>query len=283
MRAEALTGPVLDHGEGPVYSPRCAGPRMVDMLAGDICELQPSGHLLRHHVGAVAAMLRPRTGPGHVIAGERGLLLTEHDRLTAPTTPALDLVSDPAARLNEGGCDPDGNLYIGSMAYDQHAGGGKLWRCDPEGRATVVLDDVSISNGIGWSPDRTVAYYVDTPTSRIDVFDWSTSEGLTNPRTFATVDGPGQPDGLTVDSEGGVWVALFGGSAVLRYLPSGRLDDVVELPTSQVTAVTFTGDQLDQLLITTSRYGMETHPEPEAGALFTAQPHIRGLPCPTYG
>lgn len=282
MQAEQLTEPIADHGEGPVYSPRWHGVRWVDMLAGDILELRPEGSVGRQHVGSVAAMIRPRRDGGHVIAGERGLLLSDDDRLDAPVRALPEVWSEKTVRLNEGGCDPAGNLYVGSMAYDAHPGGGRLYCFGPDGSPHEILTSVTISNGLEWSPDGNLAYYVDTPTGRVDVFDWSPETDLTHGRPFATVEGRGAPDGLTVDADGGVWVALYGGSAVHRYTPAGHLDEVVELPVSQVTAVTFAGVGLDQLIITTSRQSKGDAAEPPAGALFRATPGVRGLPVRPY-
>lgn len=282
MRADQLTEPIVDHGEGPVYSARWSGPRWVDLLAGDILQLGPDGTTARQHVGSVAAMIRPRRGGGHVIAGERGLLLADDDALDAPVR-ALPEVWDTAGskgagvRMNEGGCDPAGNLYLGSMAYDGREGGGTLYRFGPDLAPVVAVPEVTISNGLEWSPDETLAYYVDTRTGRIDVFDWDAEGGLRNRRPLVEVDGEGGPDGLTVDAEGGVWVALYGGWAVRRYTPQGRLDEVIEVPARQVTAVTFAGPALDQLIITTSRHGLGDDAGP-AGALFGARPGIRGRP-----
>lgn len=282
MQAEALTGPVVEHGEGPVYSPRWSGPRFVDMMAGDILELGPDGALSRHHVGSVAAMIRPRRGGGHVILGERGLLLADEDELWSAVHALPEVWGEDSVRMNEGGCDPAGLLYAGSMAYDQREGGAKLYRFNLDGEPEVVLDAVTVSNGLGWSPNGTLAYYNDTPTGEISVFDWTADTGLANRRTFAKIAAGGRPDGLTVDAQGGVWVALFGGSAVQRYTPNGKLDEVVELPTSQVTALTFAGEDLDQLVITTSKQGMGDSPEPMAGALFVTVPGVRGLPVLEY-
>jgi sugar lactone lactonase YvrE len=276
MQAEQLTDPIVDHGEGPVYSARWAGPRWVDMMAGDILELRADSSVARQHVGTVAAVIRPRRGGGHVIAGERGLLLADDDALDAPVRALPEVWTESDVRMNEGGCDPAGNLYVGSMAYDGRDGGGRLYRFGPDLAPTVVLPAVSTSNGLEWSPDDSLAYYVDTPTERIDVFDWDESGGLQRRRPFVTIEADGMPDGLTVDAEGGVWVALWNGSAVHRYTPAGRLDEVIELPAQRVTAVTFAGPELDQLIITTSRHGLEAGDQPLAGALFRASPGVTG-------
>lgn len=283
MHADQLTDPIVDHGEGPVFSDRWAGPRWVDMLAGDILELAPDGSTARHHVGTVAAVIRPRRGGGHVVAGERGLLLADDDALDAPVRALPEIwagaeVRSEGVRMNEGGCDPAGNLYLGSMAYDGRDGGGNLYRFGPDLAPEVAVPEVTISNGLEWSPDDALAYYVDTRTGRIDVFDWDAEGGLRNRRPFVEIDGEGGPDGLTVDAEGGVWVALYGGWAVRRYTPQGRLDAVIEVPARQVTAVTFAGPELDQLIITTSRHGLPEDDTGPAGSLFGARPGIRGRP-----
>src|SRR5690606_13817911 len=152
MRAEQLTDPIVDHGEGPVYSTRWAGPRWVDMMAGDVLELGPDGTPARQHVSRVAAVIRPRRGGGHVIAGERGLLLADADELTAPVRALPEVWDEPGVRMNEGGCDPAGTLYLGSMAYDGRQGGGTLYRFDADLTVSVALPEVTISNGLDWSP-----------------------------------------------------------------------------------------------------------------------------------
>jgi sugar lactone lactonase YvrE len=275
VRAEQVTGPVAYHGEGPVWSDRWGGLRWVDMLAGDVLSLDGDGTVHRRPVGDVAAALRPRRRGGAVVAVERGFALEDADG----TLTLLDPVwTDPGVRMNEGGCDPDGRFWCGSMAYDRRPGAAALYRLDPDGSAHRVLGGVTISNGLEWSPDGTLAYYDDTATHRVDVFDYETSSGLTGRRPFVELDESAHPDGLTVDADGGVWVALNGSGVVHRYRPDGVLDEVVELPTAQVTACTFGGSALDQLFITTSREGMPPDADPVAGSLFRADVGIAGLP-----
>lgn len=275
-KAEQITDPVANHAEGPVWSPSWGGLRWVDMLAGDVLSLDAAGGVGRRHVGEIAAAVRPRTSGGAVLGVERGFALEEPDGTLRRLG---ELWTDASVRMNEGGCDPNGRFYCGSMDYDAAAGRGSLYRLDPEGTATVVLRDVTISNGLEWTPDGSLAYYVDTPTCRIDVFDDDAERGLTGRRPFVEVVAPsGRPDGLTVDAEGGVWVALYGGSAVHRYTPDGRLDLVVDLPVRQITACTFGGPELDRLYITTSHDGLPADEDPTAGALYAYDPGVRGLP-----
>ncbi len=275
MQAERLTDSVAYHGEGPVWSPRWGGLRWVDMLAGDVLSLAAGGAVERRHVGSICAAVRPRRQGGAVLGLERGFALEEPDG----TLTVLDeLWTDEGVRMNEGGCDPDGRFYCGSMAYDKRPGGGALYRLDPDRSVRVVLGEVTISNGLDWSPDGSLAYYNDTDTFRVDVFEYDRDAGLTGRRPFAET-GAARPDGLTVDAEGGVWVALSNGGAVRRYTPEGALDEVVELPVTKVTACTFGGPKLDELFITTSREGLDPGDEPLAGSLFRAAVGVEGLPA----
>jgi sugar lactone lactonase YvrE len=275
VQVEQVTGPVVHHGEGPVWWPGRGGLRWVDMLSGDVLRLADDGTVARVHVGDVAAVVRPRRGGGAVLAVERGFALEEPDG----TLTVLDPVwTGDGVRMNEGGCDPDGRFWCGSMAYDQAPGAASMYRLDPDGTVTTVFGDVTVSNGLEWSPDGSLAYYADTATHRIDVFDYDRDAGLTGRRPFVTLADGDNPDGLTVDAEGGVWVALFGGGAVHRYDARGRREAVIDVPTAQVTACTLGGPRLDQLFVTTSRQGMGPDDDPLAGSLFRVDAGVRGLP-----
>jgi sugar lactone lactonase YvrE len=276
MRVEQLTGPVAYHAEGPVWSARWGGLRWVDMLAGDVLSLAADGSVERRRVGAVAAALRPRRDGGAVIGVERGFVLEAKD---GSLSPVIEAWTDPAARMNDGGCDPDGRFYCGSMAYDRRPGGGGLYRLDADMTVHRVVEGVTISNGLDWSPGGSSAYYTDTETSRVDIFDYARDTGLTNRRPFAQVDpADGRPDGLTVDAEGGVWVALNGGGVIRRYASDGTLDQVVETPTPHVTACAFGGTELSTLFITTSRERVEDAGDSIAGALLACEPGGTGRP-----
>ena len=262
-----------------MWSQSWGGLRWVDMLAGDVLSLTPDGGIERRHVGEVAAALRPRRGGGAVLGVERGFALESADGLT--TLPPL--WSDTGIRMNEGGCDPHGRFYCGSMAYDKRPGAGTLYRLDPDGSTHVVLDRVTVSNGLEWSPDGSLVYYNDTDTYQTDVFDYDREQGLTDRRPFAVMDDAARPDGLTVDSEGGVWVALSNRGSVRRYSPDGTLDEVIEVPVPKVTACTFGGPNLDHLFMTTSREGVDPEMDSRAGSLFVAQVGVRGMRAREFG
>jgi sugar lactone lactonase YvrE len=273
VRAEQLTGPVAHHGEGPVWSPSWGGLRWVDMVAGDVLSLAGDGGVSRRHVSDVVAALRPRRGGGAVLAVERGFALEDADGALTVLDPVW---ADEGVRMNEGGCDPDGRFWCGSMAYDQRPGAAAMYRLDPDGSVHTAFEGLTVSNGLEWSPDGTLAYHNDTATYSIAVYDYDRAEGLTGRRVFAKLEN--RPDGLTVDAEGGVWVALSDGGAVRRYAPDGRLDAVIDLPVRKVTACAFGGARLDELFVTTSREGLDPGDDSPSGALFHTVPGVTGLP-----
>ncbi|SDS13673.1 SMP-30/gluconolactonase/LRE family protein [Microlunatus soli] len=275
ITAEQLSAPCTAHGEGPLWDP--AGDRLllVDMIVGDIVTVDRAGHHNRTHVADVAACLRHRSRGGYILATERGFV-TLDDQLR-PTGPEIAAFTDTKIRMNDGGCDPQGRFYCGSMAYDETTGAGSLYRLDTDGSVAPVLDDVTISNGLQWTADGRRALYNDTPTGQVTVFDFDDDHGtFGDPRRFVAVDGPGAPDGMAIDTEDGIWVALWGGSAVRRYSSDGRLTAVIDLPVSNVTACTFGGPDLRTLYITTSRQGLADGEQPEAGAVFVAEPGFTG-------
>lgn len=284
---EQVTDPLASHGEGPVWHEPWGGLRWLDMFVGDMLSLDTAtGKVRRHNVGPVVAALRPRVGGGAVFALERSFALIDSTGLEngSPVTSLGEVWADTSVRFNDGGCDPDGRFYCGSMSVDAAPGRGSLHRLDIDGNVTTTLTGVGASNGLAWSPDGATAYYVDTLTHNIDAFDYDPAHGLSGRHTIARVDAEdGSPDGLTVDAEGYVWVALWGGSTVRRYAPDGRLDGALELPVTQVTACTFGGRGLDVLYVTTSQQRIDTASQPEAGALFSARIGVVGLPALPYG
>ena len=276
--AEQLTGPDAVHAEGPVWSAEWGGLRWVDMLAGDVLHLDGfTGQIRRWPVGKIAAALRPRSSGGAIIATERDFVLA--DRIDGPVRLVAEGIAGPGIRFNDGGCSPDGDFFCGTMAYDETSGAGALYRISATDLGVEkILGDLTISNGLAWTADGTLAYYVDTPTGRIDVFDYDSTIGLSDRRPFVTVDpGDGYPDGLTVDADGGVWVALWNGHAVRHYDVEGTLADVIDVLPSQVTACTFGGPDLTDLFITTSATGAGAA-EKSAGALYHHKTDVRGIP-----
>lgn len=266
---------MTEHGEGPCWWPGWGGLRWVDLTRGDILSLTPDGEVARTHVSEVAAVVRPRAGGGAVVGVERGVALFDEHWVEQGR---LEIWSDPGIRMNEGGVAPDGSFYCGSMAYDQAPRAASLYRLTADLTVRTVLPGVTVSNGIDWSPDGSLAYYNDTETGAVSVFDWDPTTDLSGRRVLATIPDEGRPDGLVVDTEGGVWTAIVNRGQVHRYRPDGRLDEIIELPVQKVTACTFGDDDLGTLYITTSREGLAPHEEPESGSLYRVRPGVHGLP-----
>ncbi|MET9778413.1 SMP-30/gluconolactonase/LRE family protein [Streptomyces sp. NPDC006367] len=274
VRAEA------ELGEGPTWDADAGRLIWVDILGCRVHTYDPvSGRrtvrTTEQHVGAA----KPRAGGGLVLNLRDGIGVTDPDGAFR----LLHHAPVPGRRANDAAVAPDGSLWAGTMRYDEAPGGGTLLRLTGDGTATTVLDDVAVSNGTGWSPDGRLMYYIDSPTRRIDVLDHDAGSGrVTGRRPFVTVEeDAGLPDGLTVDAEGGVWVALWGGAAVRRYAPDGTLDRVIGLPVPLVTACAFGGAGLTDLYITTARTGL-TAPHPLAGSVLVVPGAGRGLRQPAF-
>ncbi|WP_409234237.1 SMP-30/gluconolactonase/LRE family protein [Streptomyces sp. PA5.6] len=273
VRAEASLG------EGPTWDAAAGRLIWVDILGSRVHTYAPGDGrrtvmATEQHIGAA----KPRAGGGLVVNLRDGIGL--YGPGGAPFT---WLVRDPVPgrRGNDAAVAPDGALWAGTMRYDEAPGGGSLLRVAPDGTVTEAAADVAVSNGTGWSPDGRLMYYVDSPTRRVDVLDFDGRRAV-NLRPFAHVEeGAGFPDGLAVDAEGCVWVALWDGAAVRRYTPDGRLDRTVELPVRRPTACAFGGRDLRDLYITTARTGLD-RPHPLSGSLLVVPDAGRGLPSTPF-
>jgi sugar lactone lactonase YvrE len=169
----------------------------------------------------------------------------------------------PRMRTNDGACDAAGRFWIGTMALDESPSAGALYRYDPDGALHTMLSDVTLSNGLGWDPAGRLMYYIDSPTQRVDALDFDVASGdVENRRPFAVIpDTDGIPDGLAVDDDGGIWVALYGGGRVLRLDPDGVVSGQVEVPVPRATACCFAGNRL----FVTAREGLFALDVPYSG------------------
>jgi sugar lactone lactonase YvrE len=267
-------------GEGPVWHAEQLW--WVDIERGEIHALDPAGGgarrwTLPHRVGFVV----PRDGGGFVIGTERGLAVWDHEEggLTWIANPEQD---KPGNRFNDAKCDPRGRLWAGTMAMDESAEQGALYRADARG-VKRMLERVSISNGLAWSPDGATMYYVDSPTRRVDAFDYRDGE-ISNRRTVITLD-DGFPDGMCADADGNLWVALWGGWGVACHDPctGGRIAKIA-LPVEAVTSCCF--GEGDALFITTASRDLDAAGrgrQPLAGGVFRAHVGVGGMPVALFG
>ena len=276
--------PANELGEGPIWLADRSELVWVDIQRGQVHLADPlTGRARTLELGERVGALAPTTAGGLVVATATGFVHLDPDtgriRRLANFEPA-----DPTVRMNDGKADPWGSFWAGTMGLDKRPGAGNLYRLDPDLQLTLVQPDVTISNGLDWTDDRATMYFVDTPTQRIDQF--TVADGgrdIADRRPFVHLPREqGTPDGLTVDAEGRVWLAIWGGSAVRCFSPSGELEAIIRLPTTHVTSCTFGGPNLDDLYITSAQSELTAEQlaaEPLAGRVFHCRPGATGRPA----
>jgi len=275
-------------GEGPIWDAASSRVLWVDILQGRVHRFDPvSGHDEIREIGRPVGAVTPSRDGSIVLATTRGFERLEWE--TGRVSTIAEVEADrPGNRMNDGACDPAGRFWAGTMALDESGSSGALYRLDPDGRVSKMVGDISISNGIAWSADERVMYYVDSPTQRVDVFDYDLATGaIANRRTLVRIAPEhGFPDGLVLDADGYIWVALWAGSALHRYAPDGTLDRVVALPASYPTKCAFGGASLDELYITSATIGLRRAGKPVQapdGGLLRIRPGVRGAAPYVYG
>jgi len=269
-----VDAPVCTLGEGPVWDSRDQSLYWVDIPESRVHQIAADGSLSSWDTGQPVGTVVPRASGGLAVAVRDGFMAL--DPVSGTLTTLAEVERDqPGNRMNDGACDRAGRFYAGTMAFDETPEAGALYRLDPDLGVTRLLTGVGISNGIGWSPDERLMYYIDSQVHRVDVFDYDPATGqIDGRRPFAEVGGGGVvPDGLTVDADGGVWVAVWGGYAVLHHDPAGNVIEAVDLPAERVSSCVFGGPDLDRLYITTA-----AGPGESAGALFVCEPGVTGQP-----
>jgi sugar lactone lactonase YvrE len=269
--------PYAELGEGPHWDIDSQSLFWVDIPAGLVHRMDASGAHTSWDVGMPVGAVVPRTSGGLCVAAGNGFYALDVD--TGAVSQIAAAPGLPATRMNDGACDRAGRFYAGSMDHDEAPGRGSFYRLDVDHTVTELFDGVGISNGVGWSPDHRLMYYIDSLAYRVDVMDYDVETGAVGERRPFARLGSGEvvPDGLAVDAEGGVWAAVWGGSVIQRYDADGRLTAVVRLPAAYVTSCAFGGPELDQLYITTA-----AGPGRSAGALFTCPAGVQGLPAFGY-
>lgn len=274
-------------GEAPLWHPGENRLYWVDILHPAIHRFDPVTGVneSREPGKLVSAVLAGQDGTLRV-ASQDGIERLEFSdcTLTPLVSPENGLVQN---RLNDAKVGPDGSIWVGSMRLDASKPSGALYKIAADGTVTRKVSSITVANGMDWSPDRSVFYFVDTVPGHILAFDFdATSGALANRRIFAAVsESEGRPDGLCVDAEGGVWCAIWDGWRVNRYAPDGALESVLDLPVPRPTSVAFGGDDLARLFITTARTRLPASvlgDAPLSGGLFSCAPGTRGLPPESY-
>jgi sugar lactone lactonase YvrE len=271
--------------ESPVWDDRLRRLLWVDVHAKTVYRLESDGTVAALWAGEAPVGFVNLADEDRLVAGAGDRVILIDRRGDTDVWRCDELVQ--GGRFNDAKCDSAGRLWAGTMAQDETPGAGALYRISADsGSATIevqrVLSKVTVSNGMGWSPDGETMYYVDSPTGRVDAFTFRGRTGdVEQRRPFVNIPvEEGEPDGLTVDSEGCVWVAVWGGWEVRRFTPHGELDSVVRLPVQYPTSCTLGGTDLRDLYITTSSFRVdpsERSKQPLAGGIFSARAPVSGM------
>lgn len=270
-------------GEGALWDAKKQCLWWVDILSGRLHTHDPesqSNH--RHEIGQMVGTVVACRSGGLMLAVEDGF--ASFDPSTSLLGPIHRAEPDkPNNRFNDGKCDPAGRFWAGTIRKDDaNVPEAALYRLDPDLSIHMMLDQVAISNGIVWSADQKTMYYIDTPTRQVSAFDYDLADGsIGNRRTAVHIPKDlGWPDGMAIDAEDKLWVAIWGGACVARFDPnSGTMLSQINVPATQVTSCAFGGENLDDLYITTARKGLDKKSlieQPLAGGLFKACPNVRG-------
>jgi sugar lactone lactonase YvrE len=281
ISAELVVDARTTLGEGPIWDDREQCVWWVDILGESFHRTDPvTGQDDVIPVGQMVGALGLRDRGGLVAASRDGFVGI--DAASGRIERLADVEADrPSSRMNDGKVDPRGRFWAGTTDIDHRAGLGTLYRLDADLTVSPMLPEVTISNGLDWTADGGTMYFIDTPTRRVDRFSFDPSTGSIADRTMAVSIRPraGDPDGMTLDAEDHLWVALWDGWAVERYAPDGSLELRVEVPAAQATSCTFGGSDLDLLFITTAQKDFPAGGKPDqphAGGLFVCRPGVRG-------
>lgn len=273
--------------EGPVWVPFRGELLWVDIPRHLVHRLHTaSGRLESIDVGQPVGAVAMREAGGLVLALRDGFALIDGDGEAVRLVREVER-DNANNRMNDGKCDTSGRFWAGTMAFDMAPGAGALYRLEPDLTVVPVLAPTSVPNGLAWSSDDRTMYFVDTGPGTVDAFDYVPASGAITERQ-RIIDVPpeeGLPDGMTIDADGFLWIALWDGWCVRRYSPNGNLDTIVELPTAQITSCTFGGEHLDELYITSAAAGLsqrERAEQPHAGAIFRVRPGVRGTPAARF-
>jgi len=194
----------------------------------------------------------------------------------------------PNNRCNDGACDSQGRIWVGTMALDIQQGAASLYCIENDRSVVKKISDITISNGLAWSADDRTFYYIDTPTKMVQAYHYDSESGeIGFDRTAIEIpEEMGSPDGMAIDSEGMLWIAHYGGFGVCRWNPeTGKLMEKIEIPVPNVTSCAFVGENLDKLLVTTASENLseeELRKYPESGNVFLAEMKVKGRPAYIY-
>ncbi|UOQ97222.1 SMP-30/gluconolactonase/LRE family protein [Hymenobacter sp. 5317J-9] len=288
MQAESILSAQAKLGEGALWNPETARLYWVDIEGRALHVFDPAtGEDRRYPTGKRIGTVVPMRNGHALVALQSGI--HEIDLDNGHLTRLADPLTDEYLRFNDGKCDPAGRFWVGTFDLQGRAQAGTLYRFDPDGSTHVMLRHVTNSNGLAWSLDQRTMYYIDTATRAVRAFAYDHATGaIANPRVFIRIpEASGSPDGMTLDAEGKLWVALWGAGRVHRYDPeTGALLQVVQAPAPFTSSCAFGGPDLRTLYITTARAGLtpqQLQQCPLSGNVFAAEPGVAGVPACFFG
>jgi len=288
LKAELVLDAKAMLGEGSIWHPKENKLYWIDIEGKALHIYDPATNEDKQFpLGSRVGTVVPAQGGGALVALQSGIqkIDTKTGKLTFIENPLPDTVG---LRYNDGKCDPSGRFWVGTLAMDSRRRGAVLWRIDKDKSVHLMLDSVSISNGIVWTKDKKTMYYNDTPTGTIQGFDYDDKTGeITNRRVVIRIPrGGGGPDGMTIDSDDNLWVALWGSGTVGKFDPrTGELLQKVIVPAPNVSSCAFGGKNLETLYITTARAWVndaKLKEFPLSGGLFSVKPGVHGVPAEFY-
>lgn len=282
MNAELLFDAKAALGEGPAWDAKTQTLYWVDILQKKIY----AGTKVLAELDEFIGCLAPRKN-GNLILGKRASFV-DFEPASSRQTVLAALSESPTNRINDGKCDPAGRFLAGTMDMNEKQASGSLYSFDGK-QVTRLLDGIRISNGLAWSPDHKTFYYIDTPTREVKAFDYDAAGGqIANPRiAFRVPEALGWPDGMTSDTRGRLWIAMWGGAQVIRWDPkTGQLLEQIPVPALQTSSCVFGGRNMNELFITSARVGMseaDLQKYPLSGGLFRVQTNVEGMPTFEFG
>ncbi len=280
MKAELLLKWDAIVGEGPVWDYRYDCLYWVDILREHVCKFDPkNGKNQVYEIGQYVGAAIPRSSDGLVLALQNGFGLYDESsrKLTMIENPEAHL---PENRFNDGKVDAMGRLWAGTMQINPTEPQGNLYMLDTNHQVECKLDNIYISNGLIWSADNQWFYYIDSLKGCVDCYRFDLETAAINyERKVVSIDpAVGVPDGMTIDEEGNLWVAIYDGGRIIAVDPEiGKIVEQVDVPAKKTSSCTFGGENLDTLFITTISENTDPEDEPLAGSLFSVKPGVRGV------
>ena len=267
-------------GEGPFWDSKRSRLHWVDIIGKKIISQNLDGSNIH--------ALEVGGNPGCVVLSDDGTMVAGVDNQISSLDGGGNLLKVLAdtkegsgLRFNDGKCDPTGRFWVGSMDRKEKNKLGSLYSWNSIEGLVNREQGVTVSNGMGWSPDNSLFYYIDSPTREVSVYDFDLSTGsINNKRRFISfTEEDGFPDGMTIDNDGRLWIAFWGGSKIMCVNPDSKaIEEVVNFPVSKVTSCAFGGEKMDRLFITSAKVQVNEEDEPMAGKTFVVSPGVKGQP-----